>query len=96
VAFCAHSERQQEGQENSGCQHKRTQKCDKGAYNPADSVHCPLLNIKNGKQTIYKHHMTITLLPNSWFHFENLTPEAETQSQKRTANKGTKKCDGET
>jgi len=33
---------------------KWLQKCDGGPYNGADSVHCPLLYIYNGKTSIYK------------------------------------------
>ena len=53
-------------------------KCDGGPYNGADSVHCPLLYIYNGKTSITKEQndgiplLDGQTLSNSRFDFENL------------------------
>jgi len=57
---------------------KWQQKCDGGPYNGADSVHCPLLYMYNGKTSITKQQNDGILLldgqtlSNSRFDFENL------------------------
>ncbi len=54
-------------------------KCDGGPYNGADSVHCPLLYIYNGKTSITKEQndgiplLDGQTLSNSRFDFENRT-----------------------
>ena len=65
-------------QETENCQHKWMRKCDGRLYNGADSVHCPLLYIYNGKTSITKEQndgiplLDGQTLSNSRFDFENL------------------------
>jgi len=61
------------------CHLPQMRKCDGGPYNGADSVHCPLLYMYNGKTSITKQQNDGILLldgqtlSNSRFDFENLT-----------------------
>jgi len=58
-------------------------KCDGGPYNGADSVHCPLLHIYNGKTSITKEQndgippRLGDTLSDSWFDFKNRTQSEE-------------------